>query len=645
MRRHEHRAPASGCRSPCPARSCPATGGSSGPRRWAWSATACSAPATSCASPPTPTGSSSCPPRPPLGAALVDLYGDIVLDVDVKPNRGDALSIVGPRPGGRGHHRRARPLPGHRGRGVAGRRGRAARRRRSEDTAALPAVRRALGQRRRRSALAGPRPDAPAGRRHAADQQRRRCQQLRDAGAGQADPHVRRRGRPPTAGRIVVRRAAPGERLETLDHVDRELDRRHPRHRRRQRAARRSPGSWAGPTSEVGDATTDVIVESAIFDPVSIRRTGLPLRPALGGQPALREGPGVRASPASAQTGAPRLIAEWAGGASPAGRVDTAPPGAGRAARRLPPGPGQPTAGDGLSTDAEQAGLLGPRRRSATGPRRRHASVVVAGGDAARSPCRGRGRRPGRPIVPTWRRDLAIEADIAEEVARVARLRRGPAKLPDTPMPHFRPDPLELRDALRRALAGAGLTEVVTLALVSAGAGGPPRLADRRPPTACPATQPWPATDHASRTRCRAQHSVLRQSWSAACWTSCRQPAPRARATSRSSRSARATGAPGTATPAEWWRLAFALTGAADARAGTVTAGRTISMTRRVWSSCSRRAARAAPIRSGPPRRRRAPPSGPRGARRRLRAGGALAGRSARSTQRPGRAGSSAPIA
>src|SRR5262245_37942340 len=35
------------------------------------------------------------PPEAPLGVALQDLYGDTVLDVDVKPNRGDALSLVG----------------------------------------------------------------------------------------------------------------------------------------------------------------------------------------------------------------------------------------------------------------------------------------------------------------------------------------------------------------------------------------------------------------------------------------------------------------------------------------------------------------------------------------------------------------------
>src|SRR3954468_6527700 len=35
------------------------------------------------------------PPDAPIGAALSDLYGDVVLDVDVNPNRGDALSLVG----------------------------------------------------------------------------------------------------------------------------------------------------------------------------------------------------------------------------------------------------------------------------------------------------------------------------------------------------------------------------------------------------------------------------------------------------------------------------------------------------------------------------------------------------------------------
>src|ERR687898_157954 len=35
------------------------------------------------------------PSDAPLGTALADLFGDVVLDVDVKPNRGDLLSMVG----------------------------------------------------------------------------------------------------------------------------------------------------------------------------------------------------------------------------------------------------------------------------------------------------------------------------------------------------------------------------------------------------------------------------------------------------------------------------------------------------------------------------------------------------------------------
>src|SRR3954454_7703231 len=35
------------------------------------------------------------PPETPLGRDLSELYGDTVLDVDVKPNRGDALSLIG----------------------------------------------------------------------------------------------------------------------------------------------------------------------------------------------------------------------------------------------------------------------------------------------------------------------------------------------------------------------------------------------------------------------------------------------------------------------------------------------------------------------------------------------------------------------
>jgi phenylalanyl-tRNA synthetase beta chain len=70
-------------------------------------------------------------------------------------------------------------------------------------------------------------------------------------------------------------------------------------------------------------------------------------------------------------------------------------------------------------------------------------------------------------IVPTWRRDIAIEADVAEEVARVLGYELVPSVTPDTEMPRFRASPLEVRDLVRETLAGAGLSEIVTTALVS----------------------------------------------------------------------------------------------------------------------------------------------------------------------------------
>ena len=60
-------------------------------------------------------------------------------------------------------------------------------------------------------------------------------------------------------------------------------------------------------------------------------------------------------------------------------------------------------------------------------------------------------------VVPTWRRDLHIEADVAEEVARVRGYEVIPGILPHTPMPPYRPSPLEVRDAIRETLAGAGV--------------------------------------------------------------------------------------------------------------------------------------------------------------------------------------------
>ncbi len=71
---------------------------------------------------------------------------------------------------------------------------------------------------------------------------------------------------------IVVRRARLGEKLRTLDGVERELD-----HERLVIADARDPvalaGVMGGEFSEISAGSTDLLIESAYFDPVSIRRT------------------------------------------------------------------------------------------------------------------------------------------------------------------------------------------------------------------------------------------------------------------------------------------------------------------------------------------------------------------------------------
>jgi phenylalanyl-tRNA synthetase beta chain len=264
---------------------------------------------------------------------------------------------------------------------------------------------------------------------------------------------------------LGVRLAVEGERLETLDHVVRDLtpdtllitDARGPL---------AMAGVMGGAGSEVSDTTSEVVIESAVFDPVSIRRTAF--RHALRSEASLRFEKGQETR--LARLGADRvaeLIAAWAGGAVAAGRVDTAPvePSEARVAFR----PGRVNRLLGTTFEpGEQAALL-ERVGIGVEPGASSTTITVAAGE---KPLMITSMEPAIvAVVPTWRRDLQIEADLAEEIARVRGYDAVPTKTPDTAMPHFRPDPLEVRGALRDALAGAGLSEIVTAALVPEGQG------------------------------------------------------------------------------------------------------------------------------------------------------------------------------
>jgi len=113
-------------------------------------------------------------------------------------------------------------------------------------------------------------------------------------------------------------------------------------------------------------------------------------------------------------------------------------------------------------------------------------------------------------VIPSWRADLEIESDVAEEVARVLGYQKIPPILPHTAMPPYLDSPLGVRDLVRQTLAGAGLTEVVTAALIA------PRQVEAFR-SATPAGPALPGDDPAEGRTIRAvnalssEHAVLRQ--------------------------------------------------------------------------------------------------------------------------------------
>jgi phenylalanyl-tRNA synthetase beta chain len=164
--------------------------------------------------------------------------------------------------------------------------------------------------------------------------------------------------------------------------------------------------------------------------------------------------------------------------------------------------------------------------------------------------------------IPSWRRDLAIEADVTEEIARIRGYDVVPELLPDTPMPHYRHSPLELRHLVRETLAGAGLTEAVTFALVSAA------MVERFGPLDDPVV---PGEGEAGgrvvtlTNPLSSQHSVMRQSLVGSLLevvsTNLRQGRPDVAIFEIGK--GYGTAAEGDATH-EWWRLGLAFTGAAE---------------------------------------------------------------------------------
>ena len=243
---------------------------------------------------------------------------------------------------------------------------------------------------------------------------------------------------------ILVRRARAGERLSALDGQALKLsadqlviaDAKHPV---------AIAGVMGGQDSAVTDRTSAVLLESALFDPILVRRTARAL--GLATESSYRFERGVDpAGVESASRRAASLLCELAGGRQTA------------------------SADAGAAPAPRKAIVLEPARVSRWLGREVEAAELRAG--LVRLGCRvasGGGSPSLRIIPPSGRLDLKEDVDVIEEVARLSGYDRLPATLPMVRLSAGGEAAGEYRRAqsVKCLCASLGLTEAITWSLVS----------------------------------------------------------------------------------------------------------------------------------------------------------------------------------
>ncbi len=277
------------------------------------------------------------------------------------------------------------------------------------------------------------------------------------------------------AQHLRVRTAHPGERLVTLDGVERTLaddmlviadDTR----------AQAVAGVMGGAATEIGPGTRTIALESAYFEPAQVRRTRRRLN--LSTEASYRFERGTDPSmPPRALARAVQLLTEiGAGTVRPGGTVVSALAAAPRTVRLRWPRIARVL---GMEVPVEEVETI--LTSLGFGIDRDDALADAGGLDAAHgAETDVSARRPSQfqvqwaVGVPGWRGDVTREEDLIEEVARCAGYDRLPATFPPLAAPPPRTAPRLLRDArVREMLVGAGFAEAVTFTFIEKQAAAP----------------------------------------------------------------------------------------------------------------------------------------------------------------------------
>jgi len=242
---------------------------------------------------------------------------------------------------------------------------------------------------------------------------------------------------------IVVRRAAAGEKFKTLDNQERTLTNEMLLIADETKGIALA-GVMGGANTEINSSTVDVLIESAYFAPVNIRRTSKLLGLRSESSYRFERGADVGICDWASQRAA-QLILETAGGQLADGVVDVQPTTKAERQITLHIAKSKDLLGIGIS-HADQVSYLN-----------KLGLKTVA-------------QQPGECTfaIPSWRVDLKREVDLIEEVGRLYGIEKIPATPPRGAIGANAFDSVydQIGEA-RRILAGLGLNEAQGQTLIS----------------------------------------------------------------------------------------------------------------------------------------------------------------------------------
>ncbi len=244
--------------------------------------------------------------------------------------------------------------------------------------------------------------------------------------------------------KIVVRRARDDEKLVTLDGQERQLtsemlviaDEEYPV---------ALAGVMGGVESEITERTTTILLESANFNNVNIRRTSFKL--GLTSEASSRFDKGI--SPdltIPALHRALDLMSRFGGGGIARGIVDSYP---------------------GLPGQKQPVSLSEQRAKQVLGVDFGIDRIKEAL-EALGFSCEHTSNSELSVWPPYWRTDIKLADDLIEEVARIIGYDQIPTTMLSAEVPHHEPTPLRLlHEQIQDILAGCGMQEVINYSLTS----------------------------------------------------------------------------------------------------------------------------------------------------------------------------------